>query len=85
MSNRQYYWVVICKNNKFHRHQNLFSGHRILLGETDAFMPQPALDGTLPIRCDECGKEYDYRPADVLRCELELPPIFAPHPLFREA
>ena len=32
-----YCWVVICKNEKFHRHQNLYSGHKIPLGETDAF------------------------------------------------
>jgi len=24
-----YYWVVICKNRKFHDHQNVFSGHKI--------------------------------------------------------
>ncbi|MBZ5680860.1 MAG: hypothetical protein LAO24_12220 [Acidobacteriia bacterium] len=82
MSDTQYCWIVICKNHKFHRQQNLFSGHRILLGETDAFTPHPPVDGPLNVRCDDCGKEYDYRPAEVLRYQIELPASFAPHPLF---
>jgi hypothetical protein len=36
-----YYWVVICKNQKFHRQQNLYSGHKIPLGETDDFVRAP--------------------------------------------
>ena len=83
MSDSQYCWIVICKNHKFHRQQNLFSGHRIALGETDAITPHPPVDGLLNVRCDECGKEYSYRPAEVLRYQLQLPESFVPHPLFR--
>jgi hypothetical protein len=31
-----------------------------------------------------CGKEYVYKPSDVLRIERELPEGFIPHPLFRD-
>ncbi len=78
----QYAWVVLCKNHKFHKRQNLFFGHRIPLGETDAILPPPALDSRIHIRCDECGAEYAYRPQDLLRIELELPASFTPHPFF---
>ena len=78
----QYVWVVICKNHKFHRRQNLFFGHKIPLGEADAFQPPPALDNRIHVRCDECGEERAYQPKDVMRIELELPDSFTPHPFF---
>ncbi len=78
----RYVWVVVCKNHRFHVHQNLFFGHKIPLAETDAFLPPPNLEGHLYVRCDECGKEYSYQPKDLLRTELELPDWFTPHPLF---
>jgi hypothetical protein len=28
----EYYWVVLCKNHRFHRKQNMFFGHSIPLG-----------------------------------------------------
>ena len=78
-----YCWVVLCKNRWFHLRQSLFSSHRIPLGETDAVMPMPPLERHFRVRCDECRKEYFYKPADVRRFEQELPENFAPHPLFR--
>jgi len=60
-------------------------GHRIPLGEADAVSPPPALNGQFLARCDECRKEYDYDPEEVLRVELELPASFTPHPLFRNS
>ena len=80
--NSQYVWVVVCKNHRFHVRQNLFFGHKIPLGETDAVLPPPNLEGRLSVRCDECGHEYLYRPKDLMRIELELPDWFTPHPLF---
>lgn len=79
---RQYFWVVLCKNHKFHNHQNLFFRHKIPLGETDPFQSPPDLDGGFKVRCDECGEEYTYAPKDLLRFELEPPKVFSPHPLF---
>jgi hypothetical protein len=79
-----YCWVVLCKNHWFHLRQALFTSHRIPLGETDAVMSLPALKGRFSVRCDECGKEYLYRPSDVRRYEQELPESFFPHPLFRQ-
>src|SRR5258708_38961019 len=35
------------------------------------------------VRCDECHKEYRYKPSDLLRFEQELPESFSPHPLFQ--
>lgn len=78
-----YCWVVLCKNTWFHLRKHLFSSHRIPLGETDAVAPIPALTGPFPVRCDECGVEYHYKPSDVRRYEQTLPESFTPHPLFR--
>src|SRR6202049_1706560 len=76
-------WVVICKNNWFHNRLNLFFKHQIPLGETDVYAPPPALQGNFTVRCDECHKEYLYKPSDVLRHDQELPVSFTPHPLFQ--
>ena len=72
--NPNYYWVVICKNTKFHQHTNLMFGHKIPLGETDAFESLP-VSGPFLVQCDECGGEFSYEPAEVSRvngatCEL---------------
>jgi hypothetical protein len=77
-----YVWVVVCKNRRFHVRQNLWFGHKIPLGETDAFLPPPNVEGCLHVRCDECGQEYAYKPKDLLRTELDLPERFTPHPMF---
>lgn len=82
--NCQYVWAVICKNQKLHKQQNLFFGHKIPLGETDSIMPPPTLDGLLQVRCDDCGQEYSYHPKDLVRIELDLPDSFTPHPSFVE-
>jgi hypothetical protein len=80
--NSGYCWVVLCKNHWFHRRQSFCANHRIALGETDAFAALPRIKGRFRVHCDECGKEYFYRPSDVRRYEQELPDSFAPHPLF---
>jgi hypothetical protein len=82
--NRDYYWVVVCKNDGFHHRDNQFYVHRIPLAQTDAVSPRPAIDQRFLVRCDECGEEYVYRPSEVLRYEQEVPESFTPHPLFGE-
>jgi hypothetical protein len=77
-----YFWVVLCKNHKFHNHQNLFFGHRIPLGETDPFHPPPNLHGGFEVCCDECGHKYTYKPKDLLRVQMEPSDVFSTHPLF---
>jgi hypothetical protein len=79
-----YCWVVVCKNHWFHRHPNIFNVHRIPLGQTDAVLTRPPIDALFSVRCDECGKEYIYKPSEVLRYEMEVPLSFVPHPLFRD-
>ncbi len=79
-----YCWVVLCKNHWFHLRQNLFFRHRIPLAETDPLAPRPSFDGPFRVRCDDCRKEYLYKPSAVLRFEQELPDFFTPHPLFRD-
>jgi hypothetical protein len=79
-----YVWVVLCKNHWFHLRKNLFYRYRIALAETDPVDPRPVLNGPFRVRCDECGKEYFYKPSEVLRFEQELPENFTPHPLFRD-
>jgi len=82
--NTEYFWVVLCKNRRYHKRQNLFFGHKIPLAETDAVMSPPAFHERLTIRCDDCGEEYTYDPKDLLRAELEAPSFFTPHPLFAD-
>jgi hypothetical protein len=78
-----YCWVVMCKNNWFHKRVNLFFKHKIPLSETDVYTPPPALKSSFTVKCDECHKEYLYKPSDVLRHDQELPASFLPHPLFQ--
>jgi hypothetical protein len=78
----QYVWAVICKNRKFHARQNMFSGHKIPLGATDALTPPPEIDCLLTVRCDDCGEENQYDPADLVRLQMEIASDFKPHPLF---
>jgi hypothetical protein len=78
-----YCWVVLCKNHWFHLRKNLFFRHRIPLAETDPIAPRPTIDHHFRVRCDECAREYFYKPSEVMRFELELPETFTPHPLFR--
>jgi hypothetical protein len=80
---REYFWVVLCKNERFHRKDNLSYVHQIALGETDAFSPPPKLTEPLKVRCDNCGAEYVYKANDVLRNEIEWPTDFVPHPSFK--
>lgn len=80
-----YFWVVICKNRRFHHKTNIGYEHRILLGETDAFSLIPSLPEKITVSCDSCGREYQYEAKEVLRGEVEAPEIFAPHPLFKNS
>jgi len=79
-----YCWVVLCKNHWFDLRQNLFFRHRIPLAETDPVASRPFLDGRFRVRCDDCRKEYFYKPSEVLKYEQELPDSFTPHPLCRD-
>ena len=78
----EYVWVVICKNHKFHKQKNLFSGHKIPLAETDAIEMPPNIEGNLRVRCDNCGEEHSYLPNELLRIKMEISANFQPHPLF---
>jgi hypothetical protein len=78
-----YVWVVVCKNHRFHHRSNVFFGHKIPLGHTDAISPPPSLDVRFEVRCDECGEQYSYAPKELMRIELDLPESFTPHPFFQ--
>jgi hypothetical protein len=78
-----YCWAVLCRNDWFHNRQNLFSRHRIPLGETDAYSQPPDLKSSFTVTCDECHKEYLYKPSQVLRHDQEVPESFVPHLLFQ--
>jgi PilZ domain len=78
-----YCWVVTCKNSWFHGRKNLFFKHKIPLAETDAFASPPALNGKFKVSCDECHKEYLYKPSEVMRYDQEIPASFTAHPLFQ--
>jgi hypothetical protein len=78
-----YFWVVICKNHRFHRKGNTSHEHHIPLSETDAFSSLPMLTEQIRVRCDGCGEEHSYKPKEVMRAEIEVPEHFDVHPLFR--
>jgi len=78
-----YFWVVVCKNRRFHHKSNTGYEHKILLGETDAFSSLPVLPEKVEVRCDDCGEEYSYKIKEVLRDEVQVPETFVAHPLFR--
>jgi hypothetical protein len=80
----RYFWIVLCKNHWFHIRKNFLFRHRIPLAETNPVTPRPPVEANFKVRCDKCGKEYVYKPSEVLRTEYEPPDSFSPHPLFRE-
>jgi len=80
---RDYFWVVLCKNHRFHHKGNTSYAHQIALGETDAYSPLPMLAQAVTVRCDNCGEEYSYREKDILRNVIPVPTGFVPHPMFR--
>ena len=53
-----YFWVVVCKNRRFHHKGNIGCEHKILLGETDAYSALPMLPEAIKVRCDNCSEEY---------------------------
>jgi hypothetical protein len=80
-SNATYFWVVICKNVKVHKSENVMVGHKIPLAETDAVEPLPVTSPLL-VKCDGCGEEYLFEPSEVLRLEMEAPEDLTTHPRF---
>ena len=72
---------MICKNRKFHDQQNIYSGHKIALCETDEFTPPPQVL-SFAVRCDECGAEQSYGAADLVRFQMPMVSDFRVHPLF---
>ena len=82
---RPYFWVVTCKNHRFHQKDNFNYRHHILLGETDFYASLPRLPDQVKVRCDSCGKEYSYTRNEMLRAEVDIPDSFTPHPLFPSA
>jgi hypothetical protein len=79
-----YCWAVTCKNYIYHIPRNFMYKHKIPLAEADAVTSRPPVNQPFRVRCDMCGKEYLYKPSDILRVERELPESFSPHPLFRD-
>jgi hypothetical protein len=77
-----YFWVVTCKNDCFHQKENISYHHRILLGETDSYLPLPMLPAEFKVRCDSCGEEYSYTRKEVLRAEVQVREAFTTHPQF---
>jgi len=77
-----YFWVVTCKNHRFHQKENPFYHHHILLGETDPYSSLPMLPVEFKVRCDNCGEEYSYLRKEVLRAEMQVREAFTTHPLF---
>jgi len=49
--------VVVCKNAEFHKDKSTFVGYRITVTER--------FDIPMRIRCDNCGKWFEYDPKDI--------------------
>ena len=81
---KEYFCIVVFRNHMFHFRQNRSTGHIILPGETDEVSDRPALDAQFSVKCDNCGRTYNYHPRDVLRFQTEPPASFVTHPLFLE-
>jgi hypothetical protein len=64
--NSSYCWAVTCKNHIYHIPRNFIYKHKILLAEADAVTSRPPVTAPFKVRRDMCGKEYVYRPSDVL-------------------
>ena len=81
----EYFWVVICKNQRFHHKRNTSYAHQIALGETDTYSPLPLAATTecVKVRCNDCGEEYSYKASEIMRNEVDVPGDFVAHPLFR--
>jgi len=80
-----YFWVVVCKNRRFHHKENTGYEHKVLLGEADAYSSLPMLPDKIEVRCERCGEEYSYRQKEIMRDEVQIPETFTPHPLFKIA
>jgi len=78
-----YFWVVVCKNRRFHHKENTGYEHKILLGEADAYSSLPMLPDNIEVQCDACGEDYSYEQKEIMRDEVQIPETFVPHPLFK--
>jgi len=52
---RPYFWVVTCKNHRFHQKDNFNYRHHILLGQANFYASLPRLPDQVKVRCDSCG------------------------------
>jgi len=80
---REDFWVVLCRNHRFHDKGNTSYSHQTVLAETDAFSPLPMLTQQVTVRGDACGAEYSYKATEKMRGEMETAPAFVPHPMFK--
>ena len=83
MEEKNYCWVVLCKNRWFHFRRSFFKGHQIPLGQTDSAESLPLVDDSFPAPCGDCGKEYVYKASEVRKSKYKVPASFTPHPLFQ--
>jgi len=77
-----YCWVVLCKNNCF-TIERIYSPSMVSAWRDRCLHTCAGSESSFTVRCDECHKEYLYKPSDVLRHDRELPASFIPHPLFQ--
>jgi hypothetical protein len=77
-----YAWAVVCKDKRFHRHQNLYFGRKIALGETDAFSSPPPCRDPLPYAVIGAERSIPTSPKSCLRIELDFPKGLKPHFFF---
>jgi hypothetical protein len=74
--------ATVAKREKVERKEMWVDSHYcwvVLCKTTPPFPRRP-----LRVQCDDCHREYLYKPSDVLKYEQELRDTFTPHPLFRD-
>jgi hypothetical protein len=64
-----YFWVVICKNRRFHHRGNTSYEHQIPLGATDQFSSRPVLTARTT-NASIVDKVLDIEPGATVRCSL---------------
>jgi hypothetical protein len=78
-----YYWVVTCKNTKYHAEESPFHGQRIPVGKADEHSPRPTIPDFVDVTCDDqqCAKTYSYAAREIIRWSGDAPQ-FVLHPSF---
>jgi hypothetical protein len=81
---RQYCWVVFCKNWLFHLRQNIFHRHRIPLGFSDGITRRPPIDARFRRSATCAARNTSANPLKWCDTNRSRPSLFSHIPYFRK-